>query len=568
MRHNLEARSNGSRSNPLWGSKRGLRANALWGRGGRKHAAVVTLCALLAMFVASARPALGGRTSAIVPKNLLEAAEAHPDAVFKVVVQGANAKSSDAIASAVETAEAEAPGKAAGLKRRFLSLAGVSAELSGKQILKLADKKGILAITEDAPVRLTAYSNLQVWPSAVGTAWGPPPKGTSYPTIAVVDSGIDATHSAFGNRVLAQVNLTSLAPNSPGDGRGHGTFVAGIAAGDDADYTGMEPRAKLVSLDVLNDYGAGLTSDVIAACDWILKNRGAYNIRVANFSLSGDVESSFQFDPLDKAVEKLWLNGVVVVAAAGNYAVNGQQSGVLFAPANDPFVITVGASDVNGTRGTDDDFAAPWSAWGYTPDGFFKPEVAAPGRVMNGPVPATATMLLEHPERLVKTGYMWMSGTSFAAPAVAGTVATILSRHPGWTPDQVKAALMVGAAVPSGYGSNGALGVGLVNEPASIADGASQANPNAGLDQFVTTDPITGLNSFDAASWASAATANASWNSASWASASWASASWSSASWASASWSSASWASASWASGTMPTASWAADVLTQMAWAP
>jgi serine protease AprX len=566
MRHDLEARSRGSRSNALWGAKRGLRANALWGQGGRKHAAALMLCALLAMCVASARPALGGRTSAVVPTNLLERAEAHPDAVFKVVVQGGNAKGSAAVAVAVQTAEVEAPGKAAGLKRRFLSLAGVSAELTGKQILKLADKNGILAITEDAPVRLTAYSNLQAWPSAVGTAWGPPPKGSSYPTIAVVDSGIDATHSAFGNRVLAQVNLTSLAPNSPGDGRGHGTFVAAIAAGDDADYTGIEPRAKLVSVDVLNDLGAGLTSDVIAGCDWILQNQEAYNIRVANFSLSGDVASSFQYDPLDKAVEKLWLNGVVVVAAAGNYAVNGQQSGVLFAPANDPFVITVGASDVNGTSRTDDDFAAPWSAWGYTPDGFFKPELAAPGRVMNGAMPATATMFLEHPERQVRPGYMWMSGTSFAAPAVAGAVATILSRHPSWTPGEVKAALMLGAAVPNGYGSNGALGVGAVNETASLAAVVGQANPNAGLNQFVTTDPSIGLKSFDAASWASAARANASWNSASWASASWASASWSSASWASASWASASWASASWSSASWASASWAADVLARLTW--
>jgi serine protease AprX len=565
MRHDFGATTGGSRTNALWGSKRELRTNALWGKGGRKPAVVLTLCAFLAMFAASARPALGGGTSAFVPKSLLEAAEANPDAVFKVVVQGAKGKSSAAVAGDVQDAEAAAPGKAAGLKRRFLSLAGVSAELTGKQILKLADQKDIFAITEDNAVRLSAYSNLQVWPSAVGTQWGPPPKGTSYPTIAVVDSGIDTAHSAVGSRVLAQVSLTSLAPNSPGDGRGHGTFVAGIAAGDDADYTGMEPRAKLVSLDVLNDYGAGLTSDVIAACDWILQNKAAYNIRIANFSLSGNVQSSFMYDPLDKAVEKLWLNGVVVVAAAGNYAVNGQQSGVLFAPANDPFVITVGASDVNGTSGTDDDFAAPWSAWGYTPDGFFKPEVAAPGRVMNGPVSANATMLLEHPERQVKPGYMWMSGTSFAAPVVSGAAATILSRHPSWTPDQVKGALMLGAAVPSGYGSNGGLGLGVVHESASLAaDGA--ANPNAGLEQFVTADPISGLNSFDAASWASAATANASWNSASWASASWAAASWASASWASASWASASWASASWASGTTPTASWAADVLARLTW--
>jgi serine protease AprX len=565
MRHEGGLAPKGTRTNALWGSKRGMRGNALWGRGGRRSTILVALCLTLTSAVASGSAAPGGSGSAFVPQSLRDAATAKPDAVFKVIVQGGNGKSSGNVATDVQAAQTEAPGKASGLKRRFLSLAGVSAELTGRQILKLATKNGIFAITDDAGTRLSGYSNTQVWPSTAGALWGPPPKSATYPTIAVVDSGIDSLNSAFGSRVLAQVNLTSLGPNSPGDGRGHGTFVAAIASSGNSDHTGVEPRAKLVSLDVLNDSGAGLTSDVIAACDWILQNKATYNIRVANFSLNGGTPTSFQYDPLDNAVEKLWLNGVVVVAAAGNYAVNGQQSGVLYAPANDPFVITVGASDVNDTSSPGDDFAAPWSAYGYTPDGFFKPELSAPGRVLNGPVPTTATMLLEHPERLVSPGYMWMSGTSFAAPVVSGAAATILSRHPNWTPDQVKGALMVGASVPSGYGSNGALGVGIVSASAAAsADGA--ANPNAGLNQFVTTDATTGLKTFDAASWAGAATANASWNSASWSTASWAAASWSTASWGSASWSTASWAAASWSTASWAAASWADNSQANSIW--
>ena len=77
-----------------------------------------------------------------------------------------------------------------------------------------------------------------------------------------------------------------------------------------------------------------------------MSNKSTYNIRVANLSLHAASRGSLFFDPLDQAVEKLWLNGVVVVAAAGNYATNGQESGVPFAPGNDPFVITVGASDI------------------------------------------------------------------------------------------------------------------------------------------------------------------------------------------------------------------------------
>jgi serine protease AprX len=382
------------------------------------------------------------------------------------------------------------------------------------------------------------------------------------PTIAVVDSGVDATRADdFGARVVAQANF--VPPNRPNaedtDGFGHGTFVASIAAGQAAGYEGAAPGANIVSLDVLDDTGVGMESDVLEAAEWIYENRATYDIRVANFSLLAGTDASFMFDPLDRAVEKLWLSGIVVVTAAGNYASDGQASGVPYAPANDPFVITVGAADVNDTVSTDDDFNAPWSAYGYTPDGFLKPELGAPGRYMSGAVPTNATMYVEHPDRVVADGYMWMSGTSFAAPIVAGAAADLLALNPSWTPDDVKGALMLTAA-PTGSGTGPyALGVGEV-QAADAAAVVDPPNPNAALEQYVVTDP-NGSPTFDAASWSSDAQANASWSSASWSSASWSSASWSSASWSSASWSSASWSSASWSSGqtsggALPDASW------------
>jgi hypothetical protein len=120
----------------------------------------------------------------------------------------------------------------------------------------------------------------------------------------------------------------------------------------------------------------------------------------------------------------------------------------------------------------------------------------------------------------------------------------------------VKGAIMQTVIVPSGYSSRGALGVGVVKAGAAL-NAPGTANPNLGLNQFRYVNSSTGLYAFDAASWHSAAAANASWNSASWSSASWANASWSSASWASASWSSASWADASWADASWADASWA-----------
>jgi hypothetical protein len=215
--------------------------------------------------------------------------------------------------------------------------------------------------------------------------------------------------SFFGGRVVKEVSLTSLTPNAAGDGRGHGTLVAGLAAAMSGNWGGASPTSKLVSLDVLNDKGQGLTSDVIAAADWIYQHKDEYGIRVANFSLHAEGKSSFLEDPLDRAVEQLWLSGVVVVTASGNYGLDGRASGVLYAPANDPFVITVGALDVHGTQDLADDYASPWSAYGFTLDGFSKPELGAPGRYMIGAVPTTATMPLERPDRIVAPGFMWMS---------------------------------------------------------------------------------------------------------------------------------------------------------------
>ena len=147
-----------------------------------------------------------------------------------------------------------------------------------------------------------------------------PPRGVTPPAIAIVDSGIDASKTAdFGNRVVASVNFSSTSPNATGDDEGHGTMVAGIAAGASSDYPGVAPTAPLVSVRTADANGMSYTSDVIAGIDWILQNKDTYNIRVANFSIAGGVASSFTVDPLDQAVEKLWFNGVVVVAAAGNH---------------------------------------------------------------------------------------------------------------------------------------------------------------------------------------------------------------------------------------------------------
>ena len=93
-------------------------------------------------------------------------------------------------------------------------------------------------------------------------------------------------------------------------------------------------------------------------------------------------------------------------------------------------MITVGAVGTNGTAAVADDTPAPWSSYGHTAEGFAKPELSAPGRLIVGPLAAGSTLAQTFPDRVVAPGYVWMSGTSFAAPVVSGAAAQILARHP------------------------------------------------------------------------------------------------------------------------------------------
>jgi subtilisin family serine protease len=393
-----------------------------------------------------------------------------------------------------------------------------------------------------SPVVADAFAALQQWPSAVGAqaAWASAKNNIAVPTIAIVDSGIEAGRKDFGGRVVHAETLTSLSPNSPGDGRGHGTFVASIAAGEGAGYAGVAPGANLVSIDVLDDSGRARTSDVIAAADWIYRNKAAYGIRVANFSLHATTPTSFRLDPLNRAVQKLWFSGVVVVAAAGNYAVDGAKSGVPFPPGNDPFILTVGAVDTNGTIDPADDVAAPWSAWGSTPDGFAKPDVSAPGRYMVGAVPADSTLVAERPENVVAPGYMQLSGTSFAAPVVSGAAAYVLGAHPGWSPDQVKGALMH-ESVTLPAATRKSFGIGEI-DVGHAATTDSPPNPNLALNKFLIDDPAGGPEPvFDDAGWTAIAQSDEAWGAEAWGAEAWGAEAWGAEAWGAEAWGASYW---------------------------
>ena len=365
--------------------------------------------------------------------------------------------------------------------------------------------------------------------------------------IAVIDSGVAPVSDFSGRLVQVQLPFQTWAAD---DLHGHGTMVAGIAAGKSADgrFIGIAPGASVFALNVNRPEGPR-SSDVIDALQWVHENAHRNNIRVVNLSLSETVPSSYQTSPLDLAVERVWAAGVAVVVSAGN---GGALAGsVDYAPANDPLAITVGATDIKGTKDPRDDVVASFSASGRTIDGFSKPELVAPGRYLVMPVPGSSTIAATVPERIVAPGYAWMSGTSFAAPIVAGAAAEILARHPEWTPDQVKGALMHQTTPLAVAGT----GVGEIDAAAAAAL-TDPTNANENLWAFVETDATSGGRVFNEATWTSHAKANSTWTSAAWTSAACTSATWTSATLTSATWTSSAWSAATWTSATWTSATW------------
>jgi serine protease AprX len=554
-----------TRASGLWGTRRGGR-----GSDGRARRGLLALLvfALAAPFAAGA--AGNSTAQSYLAPSLERAAAQTPDSSVRVIVQGSNA-----------SVARHALDQLGSVGQRLGVADAAAGTISAGDLTQLAAQPG-LVITPDNPVVLdaghqtdTGLSSGQLWPRAVGVDqfWGQTTKpkkngrggngGSNAqtigdaPTIAFVDSGIEAGRSDFGDRILASVDLTSLPDNSPGDGYGHGTLVAGLAAGSAPRFTGAAPRAGIVSLDVMDDQGMARTSDVIAAAQWILDHRDEYDIEVANFSLHSSTPSSFRWDPLDKAVEKLWFSGVTVVTSAGNEGRSQNQPVRMgFAPANDPFVITVGALDLHNSTNTEQASVAPWSAWGYTYDGFAKPELSAPGRLITGPVPSGSTLATDRKSKVVDTPdgtYITLSGTSLSAPIVSGIAADLLALHPNFTPDQLKGALMLGAR-PLPKVRTAAAGVGEVYLPYASLIGAPP-NPNRALDGFLVPDPSGPGLVFDDVSWHDAAKASSSWNAVSW-SDGWDAALWGVSSWATVSWSDVSWSDVSWSDVSWSDVSW------------
>ncbi|MFP4498476.1 MAG: S8 family peptidase, partial [Vulcanimicrobiota bacterium] len=203
--------------------------------------------------------------------------------------------------------------------------------------------------------------------------------------IAVIDSGV-YPHPDFtspNNRIVAFKDFVNDM-KIPYDDGGHGTHVAGDAAGNGAMskglYRGTAPDAGIIGLKALKGSGGGKTSDVIKSIQWCIQNKEKYNIRVINMSLGHSAYDDFTQDPTNLAIRKAYEHGIVVVTSAGN---SGPKPGTLTAPGDSPHAISVGAADDNNTpRDPSDDKITDFSSRGPAKSGLMKPDLVAPGEAI------------------------------------------------------------------------------------------------------------------------------------------------------------------------------------------
>lgn len=298
---------------------------------------------------------------------------------------------------------------------------GYSARLSARQASRLAADPAVRAVEQDQKVTISGTQTAPTWgldrvdqralPLSGSYTYAP----SGGVNVYVIDTGVRITHTDFGGRARYGYDAVD-GDTVAADGNGHGTFVAGVVAG--ARY-GVAKDANIIAVRVLDNEGSGTVSGVIAGIDWVTAN--AVKPAVANLSLGGGASGA-----LDSAVRRSIASGITYTIAAGNEGVSAATK----SPARVTEALTVGASNSSDTR-------ASWSNYGGVLDLF------APG--------VSITSTWGTGDSATYTG----SGTSFAAPHVAGAAAIYLSSHPSAAPATVGGAIVAASTsgVVSGPGS-------------------------------------------------------------------------------------------------------------------
>ncbi|MCQ6274846.1 S8 family peptidase [Bacillus sp. V3B] len=260
-------------------------------------------------------------------------------------------------------------------------------------------------------------------------------------TIAIVDTGIHP-HQDVQGRIKGFRDFINNR-TAPYDDNGHGTHCAGDAAGNgsasNGKYQGPASEANLVGVKVLDKMGSGSLSTVISGVEWCIQNQSQLGINILSLSLGSTAMQPSKDDPVVKAVEKAWDNGMVVCVAAGN---EGPSSQTIASPGISPKVVTVGAADDRNTMNRSDDMVAYFSSRGPTVDGLMKPDLVTPGVNIISLRSPRSFLDKTNPSARVDINYFSLSGTSMATPICAGVVAQLLQKELNLSPDQVKEQLI------------------------------------------------------------------------------------------------------------------------------
>ncbi|MDP9296337.1 MAG: S8 family serine peptidase [Actinomycetota bacterium] len=481
---------------------------------------------------------------------------------------------------------------------------GFSAQVPQNAIPRIAATSGVEAITPDRSVHSDAAtyspstdkSSMYTLDRLTGAAgyWSRGYTGQGV-DVALIDTGVAPVEglSAPGKIINGpDLSFESQADNLRYlDSNGHGTFMAGIIAGKDSSvgspsnatsdqFVGVAPDARIVSVKVGDAFGTTDTSQVIAGINWVVQHRNdpGMNIRVLNLSFGTDSTQSYTLDPLAYAAEMAWRRGIVVVASAGN---DGYGSAALNDPALDPYVLAVGAVDLNGTPGHQDDTVPAWSSTG---DGVRNPDLVAPGVSVVSLRDPGSQIDVENPGAVVANRFFRGSGTSQATAMVSGAVALLLQERPGITPDQVKT-ILDGSATKVPGGNFQAQGHGTVDLEAARSYPTQNTvqtwTSSTGLGTLegsrgtahLSADNVTLQGEEDIFAmpwipsvWAPAVAADSSWNGGTWNGSLWTGSAWTTASWTGSAWGSVLWTRNSWSGTGWSRNSWSRNSWSRSSW--
>jgi serine protease AprX len=422
--------------------------------------------------------------------------------------------------------------------------------------------------------------------------------------VAMIDTGVTPVPGLDSPGKVINGPDLSLESQDPDlhylDTNGHGTFMAGLIAGNDGQsggYRGVAPDARILSVKVGIADGGVDVSQVIAAIDWIVQHRhdNGMNVRVINLSYGTNSTQPYTVDPLADAVEQAWKDGIVVVAAAGN---SGYQKGAkaqgIGDPAYDPEIIAVGAADTMGTASSSDDQVASYSAATSSCSSSCRgPDLIAPGSHMQGLRVPGSYIDQNNPSGALGDDYFRGSGTSEATAFVSGAVADLLQRYPDLSTDQIKEMLDTSCdKLPSYNWKQQGCGeldmTKLLSAPVAPDLSAKQYLSRWGVKALSTgtgslegsrgTDHIS-VNGvllqgerdifgapFDPAAIAALEAAGSSWSGGTWNGSSWSGSSWSGSSWSGSSWSGSSWSGNSWSGSSWSGSSWSGSSWSGSSW--